>query len=278
MADDRVTIGGALVYGWTLWSGNWRRIWPALALNSLAAAAACTAAFASNQLLALGADLIGLITQIVVAGAVYRIALGDLHRDDAAFAQNPSGVHWRAAEWRMLAAYLLRGLFVLIIAALVLIAILALTFGLASAKGVKITAEIPTEMLQQQMGPVAMVILSACLAAALGALIFVQLRLLLVLPATVDRKKISVLSSWRLTRGLSFHLLGALVAIWVPLVASGILISSVLITAAGGSETSIPPVGALAAAVILGVLIGGVANPMTAAVLAYFYRGVRERG
>lgn len=277
MADDKVTIGGALTYAWALWSGHWRAIWPALALNSLAAAASSTAVLADNRPLAAGAALIGLVTQIVVAGAVYRIAFADLHRDDPAFARNPSGVHWRAAEWRLLAASLLRGVFMLLIGSLVAVAVLAVTFGLASAQGVRITGEIPAEAVQEQMGPAAMAVLTACLLGAIAALVLVQLRLALVLPATIDRQKINVLSSWPLTRGLALQLLCVLAAIWIPLTASSLLVSNTLLAALGAAPGSMPAGGALAAAVVIGVLFGGVGYPMTDAALAYFYRGARER-
>lgn len=277
MADDRVTIGGALTYAWALWSGNWRAIWPALALNSLAAAAASTAALADNRPLALGASLVGVITQIIAAGAIFRIAFADLHRDDPAFARNPSGVHWRALEWRLLAATLLRLLFLLLIGSIVMIAVLALVFGLASVKGVNLTSEITPEAVQNQMGPVAMAVVSLVLFAAIAAMILVQLRLALVLPATADRQKINVLSSWPLTRGLALRLLCAMLAIWAPLIASAYLVSTTLLEAVGGSPGSIPAGGALAAAVVIGVLFGGVGYPMTDAVLAYFYRGARSR-
>jgi hypothetical protein len=86
-----------------------------------------------------------------------------------------------------------------------------------------------------------------------------------------------VLSSWPLTRGLPLALLVLLLSIWAPLMFSGVLVSSALITAVGGTETSIPAGGALAAAVILGVVVGGAANPLTDAALAYVYRAARRR-
>lgn len=277
MADDRVTIGGALTYAWALWSENWRAIWPALALNSLADAAAFTAVLADNRPLAAGAALVGLVTQIIVAGAVYRIALADLHRDDPAFARNPSGVHWRRFEWRLLGASLLRSLFFALIGSLVLIALLAVVFGMASAQGVKVTGEIPAEVVQQQMGVPAMAIVTIALAAAVAAMAWVVTRLALVLPATADQQKLSVLSSWPLTRKIALQLVCVAAAIWAPLLASSYLVSGAVLEAVGAQPGSIPAGGALAAAVIIGILFGGVGYPMTDAVLAYFYRGVRSR-
>jgi hypothetical protein len=180
-------------------------------------------------------------------------------------------------EWRLLGASLLRLLFLLLIGSIVMIAVLAVVFGLASVKGVNLTSEITPEAVQDQMGPVAMGVVSVVLFAALFAMILVQLRLALVLPATADRQKINVLSSWPLTRGLALQLFGAMLAIWIPLIVSGSLVSTTLLEAVGGSPGSIPAGGALAAAVVIGVLFGGIGYPMSDAVLAYFYRGARSR-
>ena len=219
MADDRVTIGGALGYAWTLWTQNWRAIWPALALNSLAASAAFTGDIGHNRLLSACASLVMMITQIVVYGAVFRKAFGARHEGDPAFAVAPSGVRWRSVEWRMLAANLLVGLFFFLIIILCAVGLFALVVGFASSSGVKLTEQTTPEAIQAAMGPVASALLLTALVVVAAALLYTWVRLILALPATADRNRISVLSTWRLTRGEFWRIFVSLLAISVAHIA-----------------------------------------------------------
>jgi hypothetical protein len=277
MADDRVTIGGALGYALTLWTQNWRAIWPALALNSLAASAAFTGDIGHNRLLSAGSSVVMIVTQIIVYGAVFRLALGAGHEADAAYRQAPSGIQWRSIEWRMLAANLLVGVFFLIVIALCAVALGSLVVGLASSRGVALTQQTPPEVLQAALGPAVSAILFTAMLVAGAGLLYAWVRLILALPATADRNRISVLSTWKLTRGQFWRIFLSMLAISVPIIFSASLIAGVLIVATGGSEISAPAGGALAAAVVMGVALGAVATPLTAGMLAYFYRLLRDR-
>lgn len=275
MSDDKVTIGGALGYAWSLWRQNWRAIWPALALNSLAASALFAGDISHNQALSLPASLVLIVTETIVYGAVFRIAFAADHAGDAAYKLNPSGVQWSAIEWRMLAAKILIGLFFAIIAALVLVGLFSLAFGMASSRGVDITKTITADAMQAALGPTVTAILGAALVVVICALIFASVRLMLALPATADRNRISVLSTWRLTRGQFWRILLSMVCVSLPIIISASIIGGMVIAAAGGTPTSAPAGGALAAAVVLGVALGAIATPLISAALAYFYRRLR---
>ncbi len=271
MADSQVSVGGSLVYAWTLLKQHWRAIWAVLALVSLAETVYVAGVYAMNNELLVGGAVAQLIANLVLFGAVFRLALADRHPGDPAFALGHAGLQWRRMEWRLLGAGSLLMLFLAIIAVLGVVLVSAVALGIIINHGGAAPPTTPQAVLAA-LGPNGQTVVSVILALVILALIYCYIRLSLAFVATADTGKVSVLASWSLTKTQGWRILGALILVQLPLM----LIESLIAAASdgGGPGTGAPmsAEAAMLSALAIGAIFGCVIAPLSAGVLAYYYR------
>ena len=274
MSDSQVSVGAALSYAWSLWRTHWRQIWGVLALNALACTVFCAGVFAQDWRLVLAADLGLLFTMFATYGAVLRLALGADHPDDPEFRLGSLGLQWRKMELRLLGAHLLLMVFVVILALLLGLAAAAPLMGVVMAKSPSMNANLTQADLERILGPGGMQAINLASLAIQLVLMFVFTRLSLYLSATADRGKVSVLRTWKLTRGHFWQVFAALLVIGLPTV----LIMSVGVGAGmslDGKPAPLAPGETFLYSLICGGWAGAAAMPLAAGVQAYFYRNLK---
>ncbi len=280
MADSPVSVRGAVAFSWSLWSAHWRSIWGVLALSSLAGTVATAGSLVDNQPL----KFVGLGASVIISlmsnGAIFRLAFADRHVGDPAFAPGPSGLQWRALEWRLLGATGLLIAFEMIIAVLLLIAVGAVAAGLMLSHGGLARPPQTPEAIVAALGPAGGAVVSLLAIVGYGAFLFVAIRLGLTTAATADEGRIQVLSTWRLTRGQFWRMVGSLFVIIAPLTLFSMVVGATNVSMQGGVATTVQlsPSAALVSGLLMGVLSGGVMQPLIAGVLAYFYRKLKAPG
>jgi hypothetical protein len=273
MAEGQVSVGASLAYGWRLWAANWRSIWGVLALTSLTMTVYMAGIYAPNQDLLIAGGVAQLITQPMLYGAVFRIAFADRHGGDPAFAGGHAGLQWRPMEWRILGTSLLLTLLFVLFVLLAFVLVGSVALGVIVSHGGR-TPPLTPQAAMNALGADGKTVMTFVLAAALFVLVFLYVRLSLAFAATADRGKISVLETWPLTKGQFWRILIALLVVQLPLT----LVQSLITTAAADGTTigSVPggmaPTPALVSALVTGVVYGGLIAPITAGILAYYYR------
>ena len=280
MADSQLSVGGAIGYAWTLWRERARSIWGVLALASLAATVLLAGDLSNNQQITLVGQLAAVVCQLMVQGAVFRLALADLHPGDPAFVPGPSGVQWRRMEWRLLGASLLAYLFLAIVVVLCAVVVLAVPIGILINKGLPPTALQDPAGLASILGTTGQASLVVLFFAAVAVVINFGFRLSLVGPTTADTGQISVLKTWPSTKGQVSRIFVTLVAINL----SPLLIGVSVVTAIAAADqpglttsTQLSPGAVMISALVMGAMMGGFVAPMTAAALAYYYRNLKGR-
>jgi hypothetical protein len=278
MSDSQVSVGAALGYAWSLWRSHWREIWGALALNALAFTVFYAGVLAQDFRLTLAAAGALLFTAYSVYGSVVRLAFGAEHSDDPRFRLGPMGLQWRGMELKMFGATLLVMLFVFILSLLATIAIMAPVMGTVMAKGGALTTSSALNMTQadmtKQFGSTGAAILSVGMLVAQLAITFVVTRLSLYMVATGESGKISVLRTWKLTRGHFLQIFATSVVIGLPTV----LIISVGAGAGlslNGQPAPLAPGETFLYSLVCGGWAGAAAMPLSAGVQAYFYRNLK---
>jgi hypothetical protein len=146
---------------------------------------------------------------VIAQGALYRLAFANAHVGDPEFRIGPLGLQWGKPEMRLLGAHLL--LFFLLFLGL-LFWVLILIVSLGAGMFVSGTAAAPLSPTPQQASQMLLAFLPLILPA-----LFVYVRICLYGAATVAERKISVFSTWRLTRGNFWPILGAFLLISAPI-------------------------------------------------------------
>ena len=280
MADSQLSVGGAIGYAWTLWRQRARSIWGVLALASLAATVLLAGDLSNNQEITLVGQLAVILCQMMVQGAVFRLALADLHPGDPTFAPGPSGLQWRRMEWRLLGANLLAAVFMAIVSILGLVVVLALPVGILINKGLPPTALQDAKAIAGILGESGQFALLAIAVAVVAVLINFYFRLSLIGPTTADTGQISVLKTWPSTKGQVSRIFVTVLAINL----SPLLIGVSVVTAIAAADqpgltaaTQLSAGAVMISALVMGAMMGGFVAPMTAAALAYYYRNLKGR-
>ncbi|MGH7023577.1 MAG: hypothetical protein ACREEB_08310 [Caulobacteraceae bacterium] len=168
----------------------WRSSWAALALTALVVGLALDAGGAWWLAVA--------VLALVTRGGLWRLALtGDK--------PGPGGLQAGRIELRLAVAWLLSGLFLAILAMLLLVVFLACAYAVASAGPGFNAAEVAT--WRPAIVGRGEALLGAVGVVGLAALAFAAARISLAEPATVARGRLQVLSTWPLTRGRALVLL-----------------------------------------------------------------------
>jgi len=152
---------------------------------------------------------------VIAQGALYRLAFADAHDGDPEFRIGPLGLQWGKPEMRLLGADLLL-VFLFFIALLFWAIILIVTLG--ASMFVNGTTAAPLSPTPQQASQMLLVFVPLILPT-----LFVYVRICLYGAATVAERKISVFSTWRLTRGNAWPILGALLLIAIPIAVLNLL-------------------------------------------------------
>lgn len=269
MSQAKVSVGGAVGYSLSLFAANWRSIWGVLALNALAATVAAAGDLAGDRSLLAGGMAMSLLIGLVLQGALFRIAFSDRHADAPDFRPGQLGLQWRRLEWRMLLALFLASLAFAFVALLLLLAATAVLFAVFTAQGIDpaVTFKLPIDL--SKLDPRVRLPLGLAQFAVVLPLVYVALRLSLVLPATADRGKVQVFSTWKWTRGAVLRILFAELLVTLPFL---------LLSSASGGEAAegggVSPGMAMGIALLLGVPTGAVLAPLSAGLAAYFYRNL----
>jgi len=273
MADSQVSVGEALFYARLLFRQHWRSIWGVLALTSLAMTVYTAGAFVQNPNIQIVGGVALLLAQPMLYGAVFRVAFADRHPADPAFTPGHSGLQWRALEWRVLAASLLVTLLLLICAALGAVLVGALALGVIMNRSGGAPPATPEAALAA-LGPDGQRVVQLMLLVVLGAMAYLYVRLSLALAATADTGKIKVLQSWPLTKGRSLRIFTALFVLQLPFFLVQIAVTALADSGRGGlaAAPQMTAESALFAALAIGTAFGALIAPLSASVLAYFYR------
>ncbi|MGC1300738.1 MAG: hypothetical protein WA840_00055 [Caulobacteraceae bacterium] len=204
----------------------------------------------------------GFLASIMANAAMLRLAFADEHPGDPDFRIGPQGVQWGRPELRLLGAMgllalflLLAGLFAFIIAVVVTVAVM-----------VTIDGHTPIPSDYSQLPTNVQLTLSVLLLIFLLAVIWALIRVCLYPAATVAEKRVQVFSTWALTRGQFWRILGALAMIFVPFF--------LLFTGAEALQ------GYPAVQTVLNVLLLAASTfvvvPMGVGLYAYLYRHLRH--
>ncbi len=298
MAESRVSIGASLSYAWSLWRSSARSIWGVLALNSLAWTVFNAGKFATNDTVAACGLGAAALLSLVTLGSMYRIAFAENHPSDPNSAPGHLGLQWGRLEWRLLGASSLLALFLFVVVLLACAAVTAVCIGVFMSRGVGAAPFTPAA-LAAGLGPQGMALIAALgpqgmeFATAIGPQgmqIFILLaslvylgtgyvffRLILTSAATAESGRMQVLSTWRLTRGEFWRMLISIIGVWLPVFFMEFLV--VGLAESGQLDPSpiiqLPAGGAVAGGLMLGALTGALAIPLTAGVLAYYYRHLK---
>jgi hypothetical protein len=271
MSDDKVTIGGALGYAWSLWTQNWRSIWGVLAFYAVSVTIFEAGQLAHDPSLLLAGAVATGIASLSTYGAVFRIAFAKETGDRAEFKPGALGLQWRGAEWRMLAASLLQTLFFVMVGMIVLVAECAVVAGMLMAKGVPLAQQQSSAQVLAALGPTGTLVANALALVLAAVLAFFYFRLFLALVASAVTGKIQVLKTWSLTKGRFWAILATVLVIQLP----AILLSFAIVGLGDFTRTPAPPATAFSIALVVGILTGAVLGPMVAGAMAYFYKHPR---
>ena len=176
----------------------------------------------------------GVIAATMARGALFHVAL------DRGGSRGPGlGFQWSGVEWRLLGVVLLRAFLFGLLIALLLTLLGALYVGLAAAEPGAGGVASP-EHWRRTLDPVGWTVVSAAALAGLAGLVWMGLRLCLAFPATVASNRVQLLSTWPLTRGRAWRLLGAAVLVSAPsaALACGIVAARSYLGASGIAATA----------------------------------------
>lgn len=192
---------------------SWLRAGGALALTGLLGGAAAIALvnreFARTWLLVLAYLLAAAMAQ----GGLFRIAYTERHPADLSHAIGFGGLQWGAVEWRLLGVTLLRTMLFSLLGALVLTLLLAVYIGLAAAEaGPGLPVADPAHW-RHTLSWLSWTVMAGLGLAGAAGLCWIGLRLYLAYPATVARGRVQLLSTWPLTRGHVWSILGGVILV-----------------------------------------------------------------
>jgi hypothetical protein len=202
MTDGSASVGAALRAGYADLGASINACWAALL-----AAIVLTVLATGLPPLAKGAVLI--IAAVIAQGALYRRAFGR--------AQGLKGLRWGRDEWRLLGAHAMVLGLMLLIGSILLVVVGAIALGVArvSAPNLDVGSALAWRRALATAGP-AGVIAGLAPVASLAVLLWLNLRLALVAPATVEQSGVRVLSAFPLTKGRVLTLLAAELALAIP--------------------------------------------------------------
>jgi hypothetical protein len=200
-------LGEALSAAIASLSRLWRGAWGAILLAAVVWSAKVVAAGVTSLVWA----PFGLISTLMLAGALSRIAIGDDLASARRLGLGPAGLQFGLPELRLLGASLLCAVFMAMILSVVALVLLAV-FGMAEldARAIEL----------RQWGAVGpawkLVLLALVTLFALYAVLVLVVRLSLFGPATLGRGHMVSLNSMGIAQGSFWPLLGGLLVVGLP--------------------------------------------------------------
>jgi len=261
MANLQTDLPAALSSAGALWRRALPRAWAPLlvlaGLNFVLSPALRTPPILLPIIIA--ADVVALS---MAYGALMRLALADLHTDEAEYQPGPFGLQWTGIETRVLGAVALLAVLAALLTIATVFLVSLVTIVVAAVTG---TAKAATTLA----GPSFIafwIVLAVCVLVTVWAFI----RLSLAMAATVDRKQVQVFSTWTLTQGRVIPVGVALVVVTLPTL---ILSVSARFIQGGGPATGL----AVALWALYALVAGFAQTPLIAGVGAWFYRQAAKR-
>lgn len=213
----------------------------------------------------IGLVVVELLVWAVAFGALMRIALADLHADEPSYRLGPAGLQWGVIETRLFTArlLLLLLLFLILVAAVFCMMLAAIVVSAMTGPPPKLAAGI-------SLTPAALAVILVGLAFA-GVTVWVATRLALSSPATADRVKVQVFSTWPLTRGArAWGLLAPMPMLIFITFALGFLVRWAMRCG------SLPASALPAVWIAYALFVGFVQTPLAAGVSAEAYRRLKS--
>jgi hypothetical protein len=235
----------------------WRRAWLAMLLAAAASAAALATRGRPDGGLWLAAVAVAVI---VASGALWRLGLERA-------GTGPGGLQAGRVELRLIAVTGLSVVFLMVLATLAFVVLLAFAYAAAASGRGFVASDIATwaPAVDSRGQVVVTAVAGLC---ALG-LAWASARISLAAPATIVRDRVQVLATWPITRGQAWRLLGAnLIVTAVPALA----IAGLLQTSASRASLALP---AQAAA---GLVFAGLWLPLVIGLMTWFYRRLDADG
>jgi hypothetical protein len=195
---------------------SWSRAAGALALAGLLGAAAGLAFQDRNLARAWLLSAAYFVAVIMAQGALLRFAYAGRRPADRTLPPGFGGFQWGAVEWRLLGVSLLRALLFGLLGALFLTVVAALYVGLAASEARAGFAAAAHAGWRPSLDSVGWTVVGAVGLAGAAGLSWVGSRLYLAFAATVAVGRVQLLSTWTLTRGRAWRILGAVILVWLP--------------------------------------------------------------
>ena len=266
MADAiSVTEGTAAAFDFL--KRAWLRTAGALALTSLMMTASVAAVLVRDLPAAGGLILAYVVAAVMAQGALFRIVLSERRASAQSASAGWSGLQWGQMEWRLLAVTLLRAALFTLLVALLLTVMAALYIGLSAARSGHAVGDVAN--FRGPMDPlISMVLSSTAIAGAIG-LSWVGIRVFLAFAATAILGRVQLLSTWPLTRGHAWSILGSLILVSAPMIlaASAIRAGRVLLSVRFEEH----PANAAVLGLIMGVSHAFLVLPLSVGLMAYLY-------
>ncbi len=227
----------------------------ALMLVSLASAAA------GRSLTGVLLFVAGVAVGLMANAALLRLAFADGHPGDREFRVGPLGFQWGQPEVRLLGAALLL-VFLMLLAVLFwfVVAVLggtAATVFSGSSTAVAASASRPDSPAM---------VTAAVLGLVLGlAMVWVGVRVCLYSPATIAEQRIQVFSTWPMTRGRFWPILGAIVLLLLP---------TIVLTGVDQAWQPAGPAG-LVMAILIAAVNAFIEVPLICGLYAHLYKRLR---
>lgn len=260
-----ISVGEGVKAGYGFILPSWRRAIAALVLYAVTANAYFYTVIAGLAPAAILATLVlTLLASCVVDGGLLRIALD--HGKPG-----PGGLQWGRVESRLLGLALLCVVLFSTVSLLLLIVLVMVSIGVSLPAKTPASSDIAAWMAS--IGSIGAAVFCAAMAAAIGVLVWLSVRLCLAQPATVARDRIQLLSSITLTRHGFPILLGVVGAVTLPILAV-LGLAAVL----RPTDGAIAPTTALVLAATAGLALALIHAPAKAGALAYLYRRLSPPG
>ena len=220
-----------------------------------------------NQILPLmGFSLLVMTASISFTNGVYRHALFEEYTP-------PFGIQFAADELRVIGVFLGLGLIFGIVGIFAMFIFGIMLTGMVANSGVDLTSGSPEEVaiaIEAIASGPASIIIAILTIMALLFVIFAMVRLTFIQAATVAEGRMMAFSTWSLTHGNFFRVLGALLLVSLPVVIIHGIFQQILV--------QILPLQPGAVLFIFGLLSGAsgtLLGVVSVALVAYLYQGLR---
>ena len=263
MSQARFSVRTAVAEGFEFWRANVLKAIGPLVIASIGLVILLTAK--AMPLLLFGFAVYAL-AGVMAQGALYRISLADAGAETPE-RNGPFGLQWRMTETRFVAVGLLATALLAIVVIIAVFLVSVLLVGLVGVPAA--TAATTPEMLLANLTPTGAFLFNAAALVAIAALLVLNARLSMAVPATAAENRVRFLSSIALTRGVVLRLLAATLLINLP-----IIIMQSLAGLFGEAMRS--PDAVAGTQLIVGIISTFFYVPISVGMTSYIYRRLKQ--